>query len=94
MRKESALGKVWFQLFKDYRRETLEDGRNVMHARTYLESFITDSGKGSWDQNYGYEIWLPAAESNETLRFFGLWSSVQLALLGDDGLGCIGQRRN
>ena len=51
VRKESALGKVWFQLFKDYRRETLEDGRNVMHARTYLkESFITDSRKGSWDQ--------------------------------------------
>lgn len=85
VRKESPLGKVWFQLFKDYRREALEDGRDVMHARTYLKkSYITDSGKGSWDQNYGYEIWLPTAEGDETMRFFGLWSSVQLALLGDD----------
>jgi hypothetical protein len=85
VRKESALGKVWFKLFRDYRKLTLEDGRDVMHARTYMKkSYITDSEKGSWDQNYVYETWIPTAEGDQTLRFYGLWSSVQLALLGDD----------
>ena len=84
VRKESALGKVWFQLFRDYRRLTLEDGREVMHARTFMEkSYKTDSDKGAWEQNYAYETWI--ADGGRTLRFFALWSSVDLALVGDDG---------
>ena len=85
VRKENPLGKVWFQLFRTYRRLTLEDGREVMHARTHMEkSFATDGGNGSWDQNYAYEAWIPTAEGDKTLRFYGLWSSVQLSLIGDD----------
>jgi hypothetical protein len=84
VRKESPLGKVWFQLVRDYRRLTLEDGREVMHARTYMEkSFKTDSDKGAWEQNYAYETWIP--DGDQTLRFYALWSSVDLALVGDDG---------
>jgi hypothetical protein len=84
VRKESALGKVWFQLFRDYRRLTLEDGRDIMHARTYMKKSFPTDANGSWDQNYAYEAWIPTADGSQTLRFYGLWSSVQLAVIGDD----------
>jgi hypothetical protein len=58
----------------------------VMHARSYMKkTFVSDGGGSSWDQNYAYEAWIPSEAGDTTLRFYALWSSVQLGPVGDDG---------
>jgi hypothetical protein len=86
VRKENPLAKIWFEIFRNYRTLELEDGRTVMFARTVLpKSFVSDGGGSSWDQNYAIEAWIPESDGDGTLRFYGLWSSVDISLISDKG---------
>lgn len=83
VRKESLVADIWYDVFKEYRRFQLEDGREVMLARSWIDQvFTTDSGGGSWDQLVGLEAWIE--DGGRTKRFYTLWSSVQVGGLGDD----------
>jgi len=86
VRKENALAKIWFELHRNYRTVELEDGRTAMYARGWLPRvYDSDNGKNTWDQNYSLEVWIPdPSDEGKTLRFYGLWSSVHLDLIGDD----------
>jgi hypothetical protein len=79
----SILGSVWYDQPKEYRKLTLEDGREVMVARSFTpEVFETVGGGGSFDQTYTLEVWIP--DGSTTKRFYSIWSSVTLGVVGDD----------
>ncbi|MEZ4316020.1 MAG: hypothetical protein R3F61_00880 [Myxococcota bacterium] len=83
VRKESLLGNIWYDLPKEYRRFTLEDGRNVMVSRGFSpDVYNTDGGGGSFDQTYILEAWIE--DGTKTKRFYSMWSSVTLSAVGDD----------
>jgi len=83
VRKETAIADVWYDLFKDYRRVVLEDGTEVMYARSWTEKvFPGDNGANSWDQNFTLEAWIP--DGKNTLRYYAIWSAVDIGLIGDD----------
>lgn len=83
VRKESPLGNVWYDLKKEYRWRTMEDGTEVLIARTWApEQYPTDGGGGSFDQTYILDVWYPAG--SETRRYIAMWSSVTLDFVGDD----------
>lgn len=86
--KENLLASVWYDQFKDYRRITLEDGREVVWARTWMEQvFYGESGDTSWDQYYALELYLPHADDDtQTWRYIGLWSSIT-TILTDEAYG-------
>ncbi|MBN2799655.1 MAG: hypothetical protein JXX28_10955 [Deltaproteobacteria bacterium] len=86
VRRETFVAKVWYDTPGDFRRLTLDDGRQVILGRSWLErQFIGDSGDTSWDQSYALDVFIedPAA-SGQTLRFYAMWSSVTIPGLGDD----------
>ncbi|MCO4743821.1 MAG: hypothetical protein KC912_03465 [Proteobacteria bacterium] len=88
IRKENTLAQVWFDVYKDFRMITLEDGRDVMVARSWMEDqFMADGGNNSWDELYGFEAWIPTEDGTETQRFYAFWSSVTLSAIGDDIYG-------
>jgi len=84
VRKESALGDIWYDLPKQYRRFQLdEDGRDVMVARSYSpEVYTTDGGGGSFDQTYLLEVWIP--DGGKTIHFTSMWSSVTMVAVSDN----------
>lgn len=83
VRKESPLGNVWYDLKKDYRWMTLENGDDVMIARTWApDAYPTDGGGGSFDQTYILDVFYP--DGTNTRRFIAMWSSVTLSFVGDD----------
>jgi hypothetical protein len=85
VRKETLIADVWYDLHKDYRRVVLEDGTEVMYARSWTEEvFPGDSGNNSWDQNFSLEAWIP--DGKNTLRYFAIWSAVDIGIVGDDTL--------
>ena len=82
-RTETIIADVWIDIFGDYRRVLLEDGREAMVARGWIdEVFVADGGNNSWDQRYTLDVWIPT-ESGTTRRFYGMWSSASLGI-GDD----------
>lgn len=86
VRKENFLANIWYDLKKDFRTFTLEDGSTAIVARSWLETqAFTDNGNGSIDQSFQVEIWLPDPDdATATLRFGAMWSSVDLSGVGDD----------
>ncbi len=81
-RKESALADVWYDWNKDYRTFELEDGRQLMVGRGWVDqAWTTDGGNGSWDQSYTLDIWLQ--DGDRTLRYVSNWSSVTLSTVND-----------
>ncbi len=83
--KDSVLAKVWYDIYKDYRLVTLDDGRDVLYARGWIEEqFMGDGGDTSWDQMYLLEAWIPNPDDDsQSLRFYALWSGVTLGLPDD-----------
>lgn len=82
-RTETIIADVWIDIFGDYRRVPLEDGREALVARGWIEDvFLADGGNNSWDQRYTLDVWLPT-EAGTTRRFYGMWSSATLGI-GDD----------
>lgn len=90
VRKENALADVWFDQYKTYRWYELEDDEgNITRAlvgRSWIEEvFPADGGGNSWDQLFHLDLYIENPEDPEkTLRWFSLWSSVTVNLLGDD----------
>ncbi|TNE91863.1 MAG: hypothetical protein EP330_03955 [Deltaproteobacteria bacterium] len=87
IRKENFLAQVWFDVYKDFRVITLDDGREAMVSRSWMEEqFMADGGNNSWDELYGMEIWIPT-DDGQNKRFYAFWSSVTLSAVGDDLYG-------
>ncbi len=83
VRKETALAKVWYDFYKDYRTVILEDDTEVIYSRGWSEeSFAADGGNNSWDQMYSFEAWIP--KGGDTLRFYAFWSEAHIGGVGDD----------
>lgn len=83
VRKETALAKVWYDLYKDYRNIVLDDGTEVVYGRSWTEEqFLADGGNNTWDQTYSLEAWIP--KGDKTLRFYVLWSEAHIGGVGDD----------
>lgn len=86
VRKENFLAKMWFDLAKDYRLVSLDDGREAMIARAWTnQPFAGDSGANSFDQLYALEVWLPSLDDGETTqRYYSMWSSVTIPGVTDE----------
>lgn len=86
VRKES-ISDVWYDLFKDFRLVTLEDGRVAMLSRSWMDKqFFTDNGKDVLEQTFTLEAWIPSSEDPaRTLRYYSMWSSADL-LIDDDAI--------
>jgi hypothetical protein len=90
---KSSLADVWYDQYKNYRTFTLteEDDTTtevVIGAAWIEDVFETKGGGGSWDQLYAVDIYIPDPDDNtKTLRWHSMWSSVTLAVLGDDLYG-------
>jgi hypothetical protein len=84
VRKETALAKVWYDLYKDFRTVVLEDDTEVVYSRSWTEeSFLADGGNNTWDQLYTFEAWIPDG-GGTTLRFYVIWSEAHIGGVGDD----------
>ncbi len=82
VRKENALAKAWYDLFKDYRVVVLEDGREAMISRAWIEDvFVGDRGSNEFAQTFTIEAWIPGEST--TLRSYGMWAEINIGL-GDD----------
>lgn len=82
-RTETLIADVWIDIFGDYRRVPLEDGREAMIARGWIDQvFLADGGNNSWDQRFTLDVWVPD-DAGGTRRFYGMWSSATLGI-GDD----------
>lgn len=83
VRKESPLGDVWYDLKKEYRWREMEDGTEVLIARTWApDVYPTDGGGGTFDQTYILDVWYP--DGDQTRRYISMWSSVTLSLINDN----------
>jgi|JI10StandDraft_1071094.scaffolds.fasta_scaffold291204_2 hypothetical protein len=82
VRKENALAKGWYDLFKDFRRVDLGDGRTALVARSWIaEKFLGDNGNAEFAQTFTAEIWIPDGETS--LRAYAMWAEINIGL-GDD----------
>jgi len=78
VRKESILGRVWYDIEKEYRWVKLPNDEMAVISRSWApQAYPTDNGGGSFDQTYVLEVWLP--DGTETVRYSAMWSSVTLA---------------
>lgn len=83
VRKENFLAKAWYDLFKDYRRITLEDGREVMLSRSWSpESYPSDNGSGEFTQSFTIEAWIPDPDGG-VKRMYGMWTEINIGLPDD-----------
>jgi len=87
VRRDTALAKVWYDQFKTYRRFDFEDPDGapvrVIAGRAWTEVvFPGDNDTNSWDQLFHLDVYL--ADGDRTLRWFAIWSSVSIGVLGDD----------
>lgn len=84
VRKENILAKAWYDLFKDYRRVELSDGRTAMIARSWTEEvFPGDNGNTEFAQNFSAELWIP--DGSATLRAYAIWTEINIGL-GPDAM--------
>ena len=88
VRKET-ISKVWYDLFKDFRRITLSDGREALLARSWQEEvFFADNGKDTMNQTFTVEVWLPSAEDeNVTLRYYAMWLAADMLVSDPNIIG-------
>jgi len=83
--KENPLAKVWYDMYKDYRRIELEEIGTAYIGRAWIEEvFEGESGNTSWDQLFAIDVLIPGTKNGTTLRYFGMWSSITVPLIGDD----------
>ena len=89
VRKENAIAKVWYDMFKDYRTFEFEDADGNVHdaviGRAWIEEmFPGDGGNNSWDQLFQLDVGVSDPDGNGGLKWFAMWSSVTLTGIGDD----------
>lgn len=86
VRKENLLAKVWYDSYKNYRLLELEDGTEVMIARSWLDQvWPADGGNNSWDQTFAVDVFIPDPSQAGTMqRYNGFWSSISVGGIGDD----------
>ncbi len=86
VRKENFLANIWYDLDKEFRVVTLEDGTDVLLARSWISGdALTDNGNGSIEQSLTVEAWIPHPDDPTiTMRYSAMWSSVDLSGVGDD----------
>jgi len=93
-RKENPIAKVWYDLFISARTlELIDDEEDTVTqaivTRGWIEEqFVGDSQGDTWDQLFYVEV-LVENGANESLRWTGYWSSIDLALIGDDAYGIL-----
>jgi hypothetical protein len=91
--KENALAKVWYDQFKDYRWFEFDDADgnpvSALIGRSWNEErFVGEATLGSeasWDQLFHLDVNInDPGDDARALRWFSLWSSVQIPGIGDD----------
>jgi hypothetical protein len=81
--KRNTLASIWYDQYRDYRLITLEDGRDVLYSRLWLEDVFDNGGNASWDQTYTIEVSIPDPDDDsETIRYVAMWSSITLFGIG------------
>lgn len=85
VRKESLVARAWYDLFKDFKRLEMPDGRRVILARSWSEEvFEADGGGGNaFKQTFTAEVWLE--DGATTKRVYAIWPEIVLGL-PDDGV--------
>lgn len=83
---KKSLIEFWYELFKDYRTFSLEDGREVMIARSWTDRTWTGvQGNNTLTLTYTLEVWLENADdATRTDRFYAIWSAGDVGV--DDAI--------
>lgn len=80
VRKENFLAKAWYDLFKDFKRFELTDGRRVVLGRSWSEEvFEADGGGGNaFKQTFTAEVWIE--DGATTKRVYAIWPEIVIGL--------------
>ncbi len=83
--KKKLIIDMWYELLKDYRTFSLDDGREAMIARSWTDQkWQGVSGSSELAMSFALEVWLPNADHPEvTDRFYAMWSGGDVGV--DDG---------
>lgn len=80
VRKElSFLAAGWYDLFKDFRRVTLSDGREGVVGRSWIEEVYEGDGGGIFSQTYTSEAWIDDGAGG-ALRMYAFWGEIDIGL--------------
>ena len=87
--RKDGIFRIWYDQFKDYRRFTLESDEgepiSLIAGRAWnTESFQGDTGANAQLQLFHLDVYLQASDPTQTLRWFSMWSEVELFGIGDD----------
>ncbi len=84
VRKENPLAKAWYDLYKDFRRVDLGDGREALISRSWADKvYQGDNGRTDFAQSYVAEAWIP--QEGQLLRVYASWFEINIGL-GDDAM--------
>ena len=83
--KKKLIIDIWYELLKDYRTFTLDDGRAGMIARSWTDQkWQGVSGSNELAMSFALEVWLTNSNNpGLTDRFYATWSGGELGV--DDG---------
>ncbi len=80
VRKElSFLAAGWYDLYKDFRRVTLSDGREGVLGRSWIEAVFNGDGGGIFSQTFTAEAWIDDGEGG-ALRMYSFWGEIDIGL--------------
>lgn len=70
----------WYDLYKDFRRVTLADGRQALLARAWQDVPVVDELGNAYDQFFSLELWLE--DGDTTVRTAATWTELHVPLVG------------
>lgn len=80
VRKElSILAAGWYDLYKDFRRFTLEDGREGVVGRSWIDQVYLGDGGGEFRQTFTAEAWIDDGDGG-ALRMYAFWGEINIGL--------------
>lgn len=80
VRKElSFLAAGWYDLFKDFRRIELSDGREGVVARSWISEVYEGDGGGTFYQTFTAEAWIDDGEGG-AMRMYAFWGQIDIGL--------------